>query len=62
MSAMLQEKRETTRVLRGSEEEDTQLTGEIRCGCRKTMTLCSLGGEVGVTGRDVGHVGVGYSR
>jgi hypothetical protein len=42
---------------RGSEEEEAQLTGEIRCGSRKTMTLCGLAGKVGVTGRDVGCVG-----
>lgn len=53
---MSQEKRKTTHVLKGLRGGGSTADGEIRCGFGKTMTLLGLG-EVGVTGRDVGHVG-----
>ena len=48
---MSQEKRKTTHVLKG-----LRGGGSTADGFGKTMTLLGLG-EVGVTGRDVGHVG-----
>lgn len=63
MSDMLQERKETICVLKGLRGGGGSTADwRNRCGFGKTMTLRGLGGEVGVTGRDVGHVGGGYSR
>ena len=61
MPEALQEKRKASHALMGLRGGGSTADWRNSCGFRKTVTPCSLEGEVGVTGT-VGLVGGGYSR